>query len=126
VTGNAGSISYGDFSDGIQSPGLTTPRVGGGGVGGSGGVHHSSAKHDKHQKKDNDPSNDPVWQPAKKEVQRYEGLSAHGYRDSQGKMTVGRGHMIKSRKQFDKLPWIDSTTGKLATKNQKKMLGASS
>ena len=46
----------------------------------------------------------------------HEGNVPHMYRDTRGYVTTGVGHLLASRAEAEKLPWIDSRTGRAATK----------
>jgi GH24 family phage-related lysozyme (muramidase) len=51
-----------------------------------------------------------------RDLARFEGSKSYMYQDSRGFITTGVGHLLKTAADAEKLPWINSATGKLATK----------
>jgi GH24 family phage-related lysozyme (muramidase) len=51
-----------------------------------------------------------------RDLARFEGSKSFMYQDSRGFITTGVGHLLKTAADAEKLPWINSATGKPATK----------
>jgi GH24 family phage-related lysozyme (muramidase) len=49
---------------------------------------------------------------------RFEGNVRHMYRDTEGHVTTGVGHLLRTPADAQKLPWIDGRTGQRATPEQ--------
>jgi hypothetical protein len=49
------------------------------------------------------------------DLARFEGSKAFMYQDSRGYVTTGVGHLLRTEAEAQKLPWVNSATGKPAT-----------
>lgn len=52
------------------------------------------------------------------DLARFEGSKSFMYQDSRGFVTTGVGHLLRTAADAEKLPWINSSTGKPATKEE--------